>query len=390
METVLSVSPGCLFTTPVTKTTNAHSTHVITALTDNGLLVPNQTLIGRKKTTLDYIRNRMPTLETSVTDPTTGLSVTGKISLAEPSAVQREAGFVSADNLMDEINKALQDANITIWLILDRLDVAFSDFVELEGNALRSLFRVYLDVVPYSHIFVKIFLRDDIWRKIVAAGFREASHITRSLTISWNQQSLLNLIVRRLLHNLDICEKYAVNREEVLRDMRSQTEFFYRIFPAQIAVGQKQRSTLDWILSRVADGSKRTAPREVIHLLSVTRDEQLKLYELGNAEPPAENLFDRGAIRQSLGEVSMVRYEQTLCAENPTLKSYLDQLEGQKTQQTVDSLSKLWKCTAETALGIAEELTEAGFFERKGSKASPAYVVPFLYRAALSLVQGSA
>ena len=214
--------------------------------------------------------------------------------------------------------------------------MAFSDSLELKGNALRSLFRVYLDVVPYSHIFVKIFLRDDIWRKIVAAGFREASHITRSLTISWNQQSLLNLIVRRLLHNLDICEKYAVNREEVLRDMRSQTEFFYRIFPAQIAVGQKQRSTLDWILSRVADGSKRTAPREVIHLLSVTRDEQLKLYELGNAEPPAENLFDRGAIRQSLGEVSMVRYEQTLCAENPTLKSYLDQLEGQKTQQTVE------------------------------------------------------
>ena len=53
--------------------------------------------------------------------------MTGKISLAEPSDVQREAGFVSADNLIDEINKALQETNITIWLILDRLDVAFSE-----------------------------------------------------------------------------------------------------------------------------------------------------------------------------------------------------------------------------------------------------------------------
>jgi hypothetical protein len=373
-----------------TKTTNVNSTHVITALVDNGLLVPNQTLIGRIKAALDYIRNRMPTLETSVVDPGTGLTVTGKISLAEPSAAQRQAGFVSADDLMDKINKALQETNITIWLILDRLDVAFSDSLELEGNALRSLFRVYLDMVPHSNISVKIFLRDDIWRKLLSAGFREASHITRSLTISWNQQSLLNLIVRRLLHNVDICTEYAVNREEVLRDLRSQSEFFYRIFPSQIAVGQKQRRTLDWMLSRVADGSKRTAPREVIHLLSVTRDEQLKLYELGNAEPPAENLFDRVAIRQSLGEVSKVRYEQNLCAENPTLKSYLDQLEGQKTQQTTESLSKLWKCTFEKAVEIAEQLTEAGFFERKGSKDNPAYVVPFLYRAALSLVQGAA
>ena len=115
----------------------------------------------------------MPALETSVTDPVTGLTVTGKISLAQPSAAQREAGFVSADNLMDEINKALQETHITIWLILDRLDVAFSNSLELEGNALRSLFRVYLDTVPFSNIFVKIFLRDDIWRKLLSAGLEK-------------------------------------------------------------------------------------------------------------------------------------------------------------------------------------------------------------------------
>jgi hypothetical protein len=175
-----------------TKTTNVNSTHVITTLVDNGLLAPNQTIIGIIKAALDYICTRMPTLETSVVDPSTGLTVTGKISLAEPSEAQRQAGFVSADDLLDKINKALQETHITNWLILDRLDVAFSDSLELESNALRSLFRVLLRQVPYSNIFVKIFLRDDIWRKLLSAGFREASHITRSLTISWNQQSLLN------------------------------------------------------------------------------------------------------------------------------------------------------------------------------------------------------
>ena len=39
---------------------------------------------------------------------------------------------------------------------------------------------------------------------------------------------------------------------------------------------------------------------------------------------------------------------------------------------------------------IAEQLTEVGFFERKGTKDNPSYWVPFLYRDALNLVQGSA
>lgn len=144
------------------------------------------------------------------------------------------------------------------------------------------------------------------------------------------------------------------------------------------------------MLSRTADASKRTAPRELIHLLSVARDEQLRLYDLGSTEPPVENLFDRGAIRAALPEVSRARYDQTLCAEHPALKLYLDKLDREKTQQTQASLARLWKSTTEKAHDIAEQLVEAGFFEKKGSKENPTYVVPFLYRDALNLVQGAA
>ncbi len=273
---------------------------------------------------------------------------------------------------------------------MDRLDVAFSDSPELERNALRSLFRVYLDLISHSNISIKIFLRDDIWRKLTASGFREASHITRSLIISWNQQSLLNLIVRRLVHNASICAYYSVSKEDVLKDAQLQSAFFYRVFPKQIDIGQSKPSTLDWMLSRTADGSKRTAPRELIHLLSVARDEQLKLYELGSSEPPSESLFDRVSIRAALPDVSTARYQQTLCPEYPALKPYLDKLEREKTQQTIASLSKLWKCAAEKTYEVADQLVEAGFFERKGTKDNPTYWVPFLYRDALNLVQGPA
>jgi hypothetical protein len=126
----------------------------------------------------------------------------------------------------------------------------------------------------------------------------------------------------------------------------------------------------------------------MIHLLSVSRDEQLNLYEVGSADPAGEALFDRAAIRAALPEVLKARYEQTLCAENPLLKPYLDKIAGEMTQQTPSTLGKLWQCSIEKASGIAERLTEAGFFEKRATKESPTYWVPFLYRPSLKLGAG--
>src|SRR5690606_29211793 len=95
----------------------------------------------------------------------------------------------------------LRQAGYQAWVLLDRLDVAFAENVELESNALRALFRVYLDLLALSNVKLKIFLRTDIWARITSEGFREASHITRHVTITWNRSSLLNLVVKRAVHN---------------------------------------------------------------------------------------------------------------------------------------------------------------------------------------------
>ncbi|MDC7706331.1 P-loop ATPase, Sll1717 family [Vogesella indigofera] len=373
-----------------TQTENKDANSVIDFLASNGLLAPNVTLITRLKAALDYFKRYLPAIEGGVTDPITGLTLTGKITLSEPTTEQMQQGYQSLDNLLIKLNSGYQKLQITAWLALDRLDVAFSDSDELEGNAIRSLFRTYLDMLALSQIKIKIFLRDDIWKKVVRTGFREASHVTRTLTLSWDQQSLLNLIVRRLAANDLICKKYGLDRDTILNNAPLQKEFFYKIFPTQIDVGASKPSTLDWMLSRTADGTKRTAPRELIHLLLATRDEQLRLNQLGNSEPDADRLFDKNSIRSALPPVSKVRYEQTLCAENPTLKPYLEKLEREKTQQSRETLSKIFKCSTEKASEIAEKLVETGFFERRGTKDSPSYWVPFLYRDALEMVQGSA
>jgi hypothetical protein len=144
------------------------------------------------------------------------------------------------------------------------------------------------------------------------------------------------------------------------------------------------------MLSRTADGTKQTAPRELIHLLSAARDEQLRLLEMGASEPAGETLIGPAALKAALPTVSKVRYNQTLCAEHPTLKPLMTKLEGEKTQQVAASLAKIWNTSEPDALSNAEKLSDIGFFEKRGTKEQPIFWVPFLYRDALHLVQGPA
>ena len=128
--------------------------------------------------------------------------------------------------------------------------------------------------------------RDDVWKRITSTGFREASHVTKSITITWDKKSLLNLVIRRALHNEAVRAFYDVDSAAVLASSEAQENLFYPyIFPSQVDLGERKSNTLDWMLSRTADGTGETAPRELIHLLSAARDEQLKSLEMGAPEP---------------------------------------------------------------------------------------------------------
>jgi hypothetical protein len=195
--------------------------------------------------------------------------------------------------------------------------------------------------------------------------------------------------MRRTLKNELVPAYLGVDPEEVFGSVDAQEDLLRRILPDQVDAGRNP-ATFDWMLTRTQDGSGQTAPRELIHLLSSLREAQLRRYEVGHAEPPNEQLFDRPAFKEALKQVSEVRLTQTLFAEYPALKPYIQQLEGEKTQQTPETLGRIWGVSPDASRKIAEDLVEIGFFEKRGSKQEPSYWVPFLYRDALSLVQGEA
>ncbi|MFL6388682.1 MAG: P-loop ATPase, Sll1717 family [Terriglobales bacterium] len=369
------------------KITNDAANELVGALEQARLLSPGWSLKRILRSVMDYVKRVEIGGEIKI-NPNTGLpeGVGGKITFREPTADQHNQGFVSADTLLEVANNAFAQVPLSVWMVLDRLDVAFSESAELEGKALRALFRVYLDMLGFGNIFLKIFLRDDIWERITETGFREASHITRYTRIAWDSQSLLNLIIRRALHNEILRQQYAVVPELILADTKLQQDLFYRVFPSQV----EKTSTLNWMLLRTSDGKKQTAPRELIHLVSAARDQQLRLLEMGSPEPTEETLIDRTALKAALPEVSKVRFEQTLCAEYPALKPLLLRLEGEKTQQSPKTLAKIWATSENDAFANAEKLAEVGFFEKRGTKEEPSFWVPYIYRGVLRMIQGQA
>lgn len=373
-----------------------HAENIFRALEDAKLLEKELSLVGILRSVHAYAKQliKLEAFETGMTiDPATQMpsGLVGRIVLREPSSDLRAKGLVSIDELFADLDAALKSYKRSVWVLLDRLDVAFVENHALEANALRALIRAYADLRSRDQISFKIFLREDIWKRITEKGLREASHLTRFVRLEWTQSSLLNLIMRRLLSNDAFVKEFGIKKEEVLNDAKQQDVLFYRCFPKQVEQGPQKAPTYKWLLTRCADGSERTAPRELIQLLNCLLEQETKRLEQGGAPAPDDQLFDRSVFKLALPTVSDTRLNQFLYAEYAPLKRYVSKLEKQKAEQTPESLANLWGMAETTdAIAKARELVEIGFFVEKGTTDAPTFWVPFLYRDALHLVQGKA
>lgn len=368
---------------------NNNSRKIINALEKEDLIPSDSNLQKYLKYAFDYIKSirKVKSVEGGASvDPVTYTpSFTAKIVFSEPSHDEARRGLVSVDDLFQAASDALKEGGFSIWILLDRLDVAFSESIVLETMALRALFRSYLDIKHISNIRLKVFLRTDIWQNITENGFREASHIERNLTIQWNDDDLNNIIIRRVLHNDDICQMYGVDSVTVMKSRDHQSKFWDRVFPKQVDSGPNKPSSFKWILGRTRDASQRSTPRELIHFLNELRDRQIIRLERSERGPIEDRLFEQVTFKDALPEVSRVRLQQTLYAEYPAFKDLIEKLKDQKATQSNANLAKLWQVD-EAAAGVnAANLEKIGFFEKFGKD----WRVPFIYRPALNLVQGA-
>lgn len=371
---------------------NSQLDEVLAYLAELGLVEGHVSLNFIVRRISDYVTRFFKPSSVSATtnfDATTGIftGVTGKISFSEPPQADHDRGVRPIREILLKLDSALMIAGLTIWLLLDRLDVAFTKSEHTETLALRSLFGAYKDMSGLNQIRPKLFIRTDIWDRIVDDGFREATHATssaRATKLSWNTPLLFNLFMKRLLQSDVLCQELAVDRDRILQDVVLQEQLIDRIFPDKIDTG-KNPKTFPWICGRLQDGTKQTMPRELIQFCLALRTEQLQRIENAAAPLPGDLLFERASFRSAISPVSKTRLLQTIFAENPGLKPWLLALRGKKSLQSLDTLAAIWGVAAEECRKRADKLLAIGVFEPK----PPLYDIPLLYRPALEVTRGA-
>lgn len=343
------------------------------------------TIFGRIVSTIT--RWLRPTsAETSVTWSEAGIPVfTGKFDFADqklPEATSTNGTTqVRHEDALRLLNDCLDDVNVVVWLAMDRLDEAFQGFAEVEKPALRALLRTYLDLLEFKNIRLKLFLRRDLFRRIVGTGFVNLTHLNaKKVEIIWEEKDLLSLLCRRIRERKAFLSDFGCQN-------LSDEELFYRVFPRQIDIGDRKPTAWNWIMSRIRDGNNVKPPRNLIDLASKARAAQLRREE---REPRTlqldKPLLEAESVRQALSQLSEQRVEDTLIAEAGQAAPLIEAFRGSKSEHNRESIRTTLDVDETQLDESIKLLCEFGFFE----KLSRSYKIPMLYRDGLGVTQGKA
>lgn len=347
-------------------------------LQDSDLIQRRMSFTSIVRMVRDYIKKI--TIEPALgLDPNSGMpnKVAMKISLNEPSNKDADKGVVSVDNLLHCLNSSLELKGEKIWVTIDRLDAVFQENLDLETMALRTLFQVYIDLQVYNQFRLIIFLRDDIWNRIIEGGFREASHITRSDTIKWGKISLFNLIMSRFENNPQLLKSLMI--DETSEERRNL--LFAKIFPKKNSTGAD--FTFEWLVAKIRDGLDNASPRELIHIVSVAIKHEISLVEAKAAK--RETLLSMDSLYEGIREASKTKLE-TVVAEYPKLKNLIYRLKGKKPRLKFEELKDLWSTSKKDTAILIKNLIKVGFFKDESSNEEYTdLLIPIIFRPALSI-----
>jgi hypothetical protein len=257
------------------------------------------------------------------------------------------------NDIKNALDSILKRCNLSLWLMIDRLDEIFPRRSELEKKALRGLLRA-MRYFASNTIRVKVFLRDDMLDQAVrnGNGFTALTHITarQADTLRWTPEQILSMVVKRIFANDEMSKYLNVNREQLDASANYRSECFYKVFPPTVYSGPKQSTTLRWIYNRCADGKGVVTPRDVIDLLIRAKQRQ---HDLCATDPDntSDWFIGSAAIQYGFDELSKKKRQTYLQAEFPHLWIHIEKFIGGKTEYDEQSmrsiLGKDWHRIAE-------------------------------------------
>jgi hypothetical protein len=293
---------------------------------------------------------------------------------------QTQVARIDYDRALRLLNDVLTEVDLSLWLVLDRLDEAFQGFPAAEIPALRALFRTYLDLLAYDHLRLKLFVRKDLFRRIIGDGFVNLTHINaQKIEIIWDDEDLFDLLCRRIAENADLVSELGLSDH-------SREDLFPAVFPEKVDVAERKPTTWNWILSRIRDGNGIKPPRNLIDLVMKAKDAQLRREVREERVYGGEPLLTGDALKRGLEALSNERVEDTLLAEAGEYAKLIERFRGGKAEHNLESLAEALGTTVAEAKALVVPLSDIGFLEAIGHN----YKVPMLYRSGLGITQGRA
>ena len=293
------------------------------------------------------------------------------------------------NEIWETLNAILTKSDLSLWLMVDRLDEIFPRRSEVEKKALRGLLRA-MRYFASGNVRVKVFLRDDMLDQVVRTdnGFTALSHVTarQADTLKWTHEQILAMVVKRFFANDGLATYLQVSREQIDASARYREQCFSMIFPPTVFHGPKQSPTIRWICNRCSDGRGVVTPRDVLDILLRAKQRQQDLCA-ADVDGHTDWIIGSPAIKYGFEELSKRKRQTYLQAEFPHLWRDIVKFVGGKTDYSSTALRGLlgdgWRATS-------EDLVAIGFFSKGNKQGEEIYSIPVLYRHGMNLTQGKA
>ncbi|MGW3614691.1 P-loop ATPase, Sll1717 family [Micromonospora sp. NPDC005163] len=338
-----------------------------------GLIVDEPSPHSVWRRVLSRIRPRLGTTITIV-----DVNEPSDASVAQAAASPLLVSLDTLEGLLDLIHEALEQLDLRLWILFDRLDEAFPDRRDIEVAALRGLLRAHLDVCSFgTRLRPKLFLRLDIFDRITQKeGFVNATHL-RTTRIAWDSDAILHMIALRVTASSDRRELVGPTIKDILTTSAGRRRLCRSIFPKRM----ENLDPLVWLLLVTVDATREFNPRNVLTLLRSAQLAEIQIAmrdRTGLSGRKDTFVLSSRALHQGYKQLSTARMQDTLYAESTIARTYIEKLRGRAVRFTESEISERLGVRGEELEEVLRVLRYIGFLRNNEG----VFIVPPLYRPA--------
>ncbi|MEY2912657.1 MAG: hypothetical protein RLZZ184_1966 [Cyanobacteriota bacterium] len=281
-----------------------------------------------------------------------------------------ELRLIVKDAINIIIHEEAKNKSQKIWFLYDDLDEDFPEAGEVRQSALSGLFQLVqsCDANRLTEIRFKIFLREDIWNRLI---FDNKSHFTgRDIILQWTRVDFLRLALRQSIQSPDfknLVDRFSPIAVESI-DQSSEDAIdkaLELLWGSRRRTGNKAKYVSRWVYERLTDSSGTTFPRSLSILLTGAKEQELSYQGKSSIQTPTDRLLRSKSLEIGLKKASEKRCDE-IKEEYRHLIKFFDSLKQKSALLPKEELHGIWQESAQNIEDFEEFtsfLTEIGIIE---------------------------